>query len=112
LKDGGRLSLDEATIFGQSIQTLYPSSSALDDINEEAYQRQLRMFGFRGQKRLAECHVAILGLVGGIGSLVAEMLARLGVGRFTLIDDDVVELSNLSHIVGADRADDPQNRCC
>jgi len=104
LKDGSRLSLDQATVVGQSIQTLYPSSGAVDDINDEAYERQLRMFGAKGQKRLAECHVAILGL-GGIGSLVAEMLARLGVGRLTLIDDDVVEVSNLSRIVGADRGD-------
>ena len=104
LKDGSRLSLDEATVVGQSIQTLYPSSSIREDVNEETYERQLRMFGARGQTCLAKCHVAILGL-GGIGSLVAEMLARLGVGRFTLIDDDVVEISNLSRIVGAGRVD-------
>jgi hypothetical protein len=104
LKDGSRLSLDQAIIVGQSIRTLYPSSSDLDDTTDEAYERQLRMFGIQGQNRLRLCHVAILGL-GGIGSLVAEMLARLGVGRFTLVDDDVVETSNLSRIVGADRTD-------
>jgi ThiF family len=104
LKDGSRLSLDQATIIGQSIQTLYPSPRPSDETNDGAYERQLRMFGALGQKRLAECHVAILGL-GGIGSLVAEMLSRLGVGGFTLIDDDVVEVSNLSRIVGADRTD-------
>jgi len=104
LKDGSRLSLDHARIVGQSVQMLYPSSRTSKDINDDAYERQLRMFGFDGQKRLNECHVAILGL-GGIGSLVAELLARLGVGRFTLIDDDVVEVSNLSRIVGADRVD-------
>src|SRR5580658_5248893 len=104
LPDGSRLSLDHATIIGQTIQRLHPSPKMLDDINDDVYERQLRMFGSDGQKRLSECHVAILGL-GGIGSLVAEMLARLGVGRFTLIDDDVVEVSNLSRIVGADRVD-------
>lgn len=104
LKDGSRLSLDEAVIVGQSIQVLRPSSNMLHGINDEAYERQVRMFGIQGQNRLAECHVAILGL-GGIGSLVAEMLARLGVGRFTLIDDDVVEVSNLSRIVGANCVD-------
>src|SRR5262249_18705656 len=37
----------------------------------------------------------------GIGSLVAEYLARLGVGHFILVDNDYVEPSNLSRIVGA-----------
>jgi hypothetical protein len=60
----------------------------------------VRMFGKMGQLRLAATHVAIIGL-GGIGSLVVEYLARLGVGRFTLIDDDHVEESNLSRIIGA-----------
>ena len=49
---------------------------------------------------LANCRVGIIGL-GGIGSLVAEYLARLGVGEFCLVDDDRVEESNLSRIVGA-----------
>jgi len=104
LKDGTRLGLDHATIIGESVETLYPSSKPYEEIGDEAYERQLRMFGVEGQKRLSKCHVAILGL-GGIGSLVAELLSRLGVGRFTLIDDDVVEVSNLSRIVGADRID-------
>jgi hypothetical protein len=58
------------------------------------------MFGGLGQAELAMCKVGIIGL-GGIGSLVAEYLARLGVGRFCLVDDDRVEPSNLSRIVGA-----------
>ena len=48
------------------------------------------MFGKRGQDEIAKCRVGIIGL-GGIGSLVAEFLARLGVGKFCLIDDDRVE---------------------
>ena len=62
------------------------------------------MFGKNGQAELANCRVAILGL-GGIGSLVAEYLARLGVGHFLLVDDDLVEESNLSRIVGAVSSD-------
>jgi molybdopterin-synthase adenylyltransferase len=47
-----------------------------------------------GQVALARANVALVGL-GGIGSPVLQYLAGAGVGRFTLIDDDVVDLSNL-----------------
>jgi hypothetical protein len=62
------------------------------------------MFGSAGQARLAACTVAVIGL-GGIGSLVVEYLARLGIGHFYLVDPDRVEVSNLSRIVGAREAD-------
>jgi hypothetical protein len=39
--------------------------------------------------------------LGGVGSLIAEYLGRLGVGRFVLIDPQRVEVSNLSRIAGA-----------
>lgn len=50
--------------------------------------------GGAGQAALAEKHVALVGL-GGIGSPALQYLAGAGVGRLTLIDDGVVELSNL-----------------
>ena len=50
--------------------------------------------GGAGQVALAGAHVALVGL-GGIGSPVLQYLAGAGVGRFTLIDDDTVEVSNL-----------------
>jgi hypothetical protein len=62
------------------------------------------MFGKVGQEELAHCRVGIIGL-GGIGSIVVEYLARLGVGQFCLVDDDRVEESNLSRIVGASASD-------
>ncbi len=45
--------------------------------------------------RLAAAHVSIIGC-GGLGSNVAAMLVRCGVGELTLIDFDVVEESNLN----------------
>jgi hypothetical protein len=62
------------------------------------------MFGKAGQARLADCTVAVIGL-GGIGSLVVEYLARLGVGHFILVDPDRVEESNISRIIGASSSD-------
>lgn len=50
--------------------------------------------GGAGQAALATKHAVIVGL-GGIGSPALQYLAGAGIGRFTLIDDDAVELSNL-----------------
>lgn len=50
--------------------------------------------GGAGQAALAERHVVLVGL-GGIGSPALQYLAGAGIGRLTLIDDGVVEVSNL-----------------
>ena len=62
------------------------------------------MFGDRGQEILGGLKVAVIGLGGG-GSLINQMLARLGVGHILAVDPDEVELSNLSRIPGATRRD-------
>jgi tRNA A37 threonylcarbamoyladenosine dehydratase len=45
--------------------------------------------------KLHNAHVAVFG-VGGVGSFCAEALARAGIGSLTLVDDDVVSVSNLN----------------
>ena len=50
--------------------------------------------GGAGQVALAGKHVAVIGL-GGIGSPALQYLAGAGIGRLTLVDDDVVDASNL-----------------
>ena len=102
--DGARLALDEAVVVGNTIKRLTPSPGLLLREAEGSYDRQIRMFGKVGQTLLAKCRVAIIGL-GGVGSLVAENLSRLGVGEFCLIDDDHVEESNLSRTFGATISD-------
>ena len=52
-----------------------------------------RLYGRGAVERFAACHVAIVGL-GGVGSWVAEALARSAVGRLTLIDADDLCVSN------------------
>ena len=100
LADGTRLELEEASVIGNSIQRLTPSPRREVDDLAGSYERQIRMFGKMGQVQLSRCRVGVIGL-GGIGSMVAEYLARLGVGEFVLVDDDRVEELNLPRIVGA-----------
>ena len=52
-----------------------------------------RLFGTDGFEKLQNAHVVVVGL-GGVGSWVAEGLARTAIGRLTLIDGDTVEESN------------------
>jgi adenylyltransferase/sulfurtransferase len=54
----------------------------------------LREIGGIGQRRLKGASVVVVG-AGGIGSAVIPALAGGGIGRLTIIDDDVVELANL-----------------
>ena len=63
----------------------------------ERYSRQivLKKIGVIGQKKLLNYSVLIIG-AGGLGSPVAMYLASIGVGEIGIIDNDVVELSNLS----------------
>jgi len=64
------------------------------------YNRQLRIpeFGEAGQKRLKSSHVLIAG-IGGLGCASAIYLTAAGVGRISLVDFDVVELSDLNRQV-------------
>ena len=68
------------------------------DINstELRYQRhyQLKGFGKPAQEKLLSSHVLLIG-AGGLGSSSALYLAAAGIGEITIIDDDVVSLSNL-----------------
>ncbi|HME43282.1 MAG TPA: HesA/MoeB/ThiF family protein [Syntrophorhabdales bacterium] len=64
------------------------------------YDRQLRIpdFGEAAQKKLKISHVVIAG-VGGLGCASATYLVAAGVGHITIVDFDVVELSNLNRQV-------------
>ena len=54
--------------------------------------------GIEGQERVLAAHALIIG-AGGLGSPAALYLASAGVGRITLVDDDVVDLSNLQRLI-------------
>lgn len=64
------------------------------------FSRQMLLLGEESQKKLERSAVLLFG-VGGVGSYVAEALARAGVGRITLIDPDEVALSNCNRQLAA-----------
>ncbi|MBA2515682.1 MAG: molybdopterin-synthase adenylyltransferase MoeB [Solirubrobacterales bacterium] len=66
----------------------------------ERYSRHLLVpeVGLEGQQKLLDAKVLLLG-AGGLGSPTALYLAAAGVGRLGIVDDDVVDLSNLQRQV-------------
>lgn len=62
---------------------------------DERTLRQRMLLGDEAMEKLWNSHVAVFGL-GGVGSWCAEALARAGVGRLTLIDQDTVSLTNVN----------------
>ena len=103
LPDGTRRSLGTYRVVGHNIKRLY-SQPYEGRASDAEHDRQVRMFGTTGQNILQSSKVAVIGL-GGVGSLVAEYLARLGIGNLVLIDSDEIESSNLSRVVGATPVD-------
>lgn len=59
------------------------------------FERTHILIGDEGIEKLKQSHVFLAGM-GGVGSFTAEALARMGVGKMTLVDHDVVSGSNLN----------------
>jgi molybdopterin/thiamine biosynthesis adenylyltransferase len=68
----------------------------LNDDQLLRYSRHILLddVGIEGQQRLVDSHVLVVG-AGGLGSPVAMYLAASGVGRISIADHDVVDLTNL-----------------
>ena len=78
------------------------------------YNRQMMLpeIGEEGQKRIRAAKVLIVG-VGGLGSPIATYLTGAGIGRIGIIDDDVVDATNLHRQVlyTEDEAGKPKVEC-
>jgi len=64
-------------------------------MNKADFYRTELLVGQKGSQKLAQTSVAVIGL-GGVGSYSAEALARSGIGKFILIDFDVIEPTNIN----------------
>ncbi|WP_159800264.1 ThiF family adenylyltransferase [Flavobacterium sp. MK4S-17] len=58
-------------------------------------ERAELLFKEQGLQNLKNSHVLIVGM-GGVGSFAAEFIARAGVGKMTIVDGDVVDITNIN----------------
>ncbi len=72
----------------------------------DRYHRQILLprIGEAGQRRLLASHALVVGC-GALGTVLADSLARAGVGTLTIVDRDTVELTNLQRQVLFDESD-------
>jgi molybdopterin/thiamine biosynthesis adenylyltransferase len=63
----------------------------------------LEEIGVEGQERLMAAHALVIG-AGGLGSPVVLYLGSAGVGRITLVDDDIVDVTNLQRQIAHNMA--------
>jgi molybdopterin/thiamine biosynthesis adenylyltransferase len=75
-----------------------------EGISAPAFHRQALAFGNALNQDLRKLRIGIVGC-GGTGSAVAMLLARLGVGQLVLIDNDIVDQTNLNRLHGSRQAD-------
>ena len=80
------------------------------------FSRTERLIGKENIEKLKNKNIIIFGL-GGVGSYVAEALARSGIGRMTVVDKDTVDITNINRqlyalhsTIGKDKADVAKER--
>ncbi len=99
---------DKIVLVGETIKEIEPANKGTPGEMSEAYKeivkRQVAAFGEEGQKKIQNLKVGVVG-IGGIGSIVAEGLCRIGVRNLLLIDDDTIEASNLNRWQGGKPSD-------
>lgn len=94
-RDGGLAPLDTVAVVGRRLRLF--RKKALGGRSEESDSRQRLLLGEDGNLILRSLRVAVVG-VGGTGSPIAEILARIGVAELLLIDPDALEPSNARRV--------------
>lgn len=106
--DGERHEVSRVVVLGPRVATVLRKRPPRARSAEE-WDRQVRAIGLDAQARLRSARVAVIG-AGGTGSAVLEQLARLGVLNVTILDDDKLELSNVSRVYGSTAKDVGQSK--
>lgn len=79
-------------------------ASGRGEIEEALQDSAIRLWGEEGQQRFAGLRVGVVGCGGG-GSILAEVLPRMGIGELVLVDFDHIEPANANRHLGATDAD-------
>jgi hypothetical protein len=96
--------LKSCTVIGRNRVELVPKARVEMVGNDPTRARQALLLGGVGLARLRRLRVGVIG-AGGVGSVLVELLARLGVGTIIVADPERVALSNLSRLLAARRLD-------
>lgn len=89
-----RIWCESTRVVGQGLQVTFDDRQLPIHGSREELSRTVSAWGDRVQGVLSRITIGVVG-VGSVGSMVAESLARMGVGRIVLMDFDSVEAVNL-----------------
>lgn len=93
------ISSENSGVFVSGKRSLYFHGTDELPAPDEKLDRQARVFGDQFNNTLANLSVSVVG-AGGTGSPLATMLVRSGVGKVAVMDDDMIEESNLHRLWG------------
>lgn len=92
--------IEAYSVYGEGINYIIDAGHKQKKLNREEFDRQIRFMKDSGVDILSNVNIAIVGL-GGIGSPLAVMLAKMGVKNLSFYDFDKIEVHNLPRIFGA-----------
>lgn len=88
---------ENVRVIGKGLSITYNDNLVAPVFDSSKQLRTISAWGSRTQEDLSRLRICIAGL-GSVGSIVAEILARSGISKFTLIDFDSVEEKNLDRL--------------
>jgi len=83
----------------------------IEQLIKEEFSRNIGILSVSEQKKLLESRIAVAG-AGGVGGLHILTLARLGIGKFNIADNDIFEPVNISRQFGATANTMGKNKAC
>jgi len=93
---------DTVTVLGDQLRVLNAGTSAARQLSR--FDRQVPLVSAAGQAAIAALRVAVVG-AGGTGSQVLVQLAYLGFRNILILDDDLVDVTNMNRLVTAGSRD-------